>query len=154
MKQQEGRMNNQINSLVEMMKQFGTDLGLPKLDVEKLVEINRKNLDALSESAQVFSGGAKALATKQKDFVTSTFQDAVNTVRDFKPTGNPAEVLTKQAEFAKKAFDAALTNTRDSADLIKQSNVDALKIVGDRIKESVVELRATFERDSSGTDKS
>lgn len=147
-------MNNQINSLVEMLKQFGNDLGLPKLDVEKLVEINRKNIDALSESAQIFSGGAKALATKQKEFATSTFQDAVNTVREFKPTGNPSEVLAKQAEFAKKAFDAALANTRDSTDLIKQSNVDALKIVGDRIKETVVELRATFERDSAGTDKS
>ena len=39
-------------------------------------------------------------------------------VQQYKPVGNPQEIMTKQAEFAKKAMEAAITNTRDIAELV------------------------------------
>ena len=44
--------------------------------------------------------------------------------RDFKPTGDPSEVLAKQTEFAKKAFDITIQNTRDVAQLATQTTTD------------------------------
>ena len=41
--------------------------------------------------------------------------------KDFKPTGSPQEILTKQTEFAKKAMEAAIANTRDIAELVQKS---------------------------------
>ncbi|MGD0563919.1 MAG: TIGR01841 family phasin [Roseiarcus sp.] len=142
-------MAQETQSFIDTMKKFGSDLGLPKVDVDKVVEAQRKNLEALGQSALVASEGAKALAAKQKEMVDGAFRHALEVVREFKPTGNPQEVVAEQTELARKAFDAAIANARDVAELVKKSNADAFKIIGDRITESVAEIRGKFE---SGSD--
>jgi len=132
-------------SFVDMLKKFGSDLGLPKVDVDKLVETNRKNIDALAQSVEIASQSAKSAAMKQAEIVEAAFRDAVEQVKEFKPTGNPQEMLAKQTELARKAFDATVSNTREFSELVKKSNVDALKIISDRITASIAEIRGSFE---------
>jgi phasin family protein len=133
-------------SFVDMLKKFGSDLGLPKVDVDKLVETNRRNIDALAKSVEVASQGAKSAAMKQAEIVEASFREALNQVKEFKPAGNPQEALAKQAELARKAFDATVSNTREIADLVRKSNVDAFKIISDRITGSIAEIRGSFEQ--------
>lgn len=133
-------------SFVDMLKKFGSDLGLPKVDVDKLVETNRKNIDAFAQSVEVTSQSAKSAAMKQAEIVETAFREALNHVKEFKPTGNPQEMLAKQTELARKAFDATVNNTREFTELVKKSNVDALKIISDRITGSIAEIRGTFEQ--------
>jgi hypothetical protein len=38
-------------SFLDQIKAFGARLGLPKVDVDKLIEMNRKNFEALMQSA-------------------------------------------------------------------------------------------------------
>jgi len=66
--------------------------------------------------------------------------------RDFKPMGDPKEVLEKQTEFAKKAFDITVQNTRDVTQLATQTTTDASKIIRDRLRESLNELGASLRR--------
>jgi hypothetical protein len=73
------------DSILEQMKAFGARLGLPKVDVDKLVDMNLKNLDALGRSAQAVGEGAKALAEKQREIVETAFRETSAMVRDFKP---------------------------------------------------------------------
>jgi len=58
---EEETMTEATQSWLEMLKKFGSDLNLPKVDVDKLIEMHRKNLDALEQSAQVASAGAKSI---------------------------------------------------------------------------------------------
>ena len=67
-------------------------------------------------------------------------------VKEFKPSGTPQEILAKQTELARKAFDATIENTRDVANLVTKSNTEAMKIIGERVKGSVSEIRASFEK--------
>lgn len=133
-------------SFADMLKKFGSDLGLPKVDVDKLVETNRKNIDALAQSLEIASQGAKSAAMKQAQIVEASFQDALDRVREFKPTGNPQETLAKQTELARKAFDATVSGVRELTDLARKSNTDAFKIIGDRITASVAEICGSFEQ--------
>ncbi len=82
-------------SWLEMLRKFGSDLDLPKVDVDKLIEVHRKNL-ALQRSARVASEGARSLADKQREIIETLFREAAAMARDFKPTGDPKEVLAKQ----------------------------------------------------------
>ena len=54
-------------SYIDIFKKFGTDLGLPKPDIEKLLETQRKNLDALGQSAKVAAQGVQSVAQKQRE---------------------------------------------------------------------------------------
>jgi len=143
---EEETMTEATQSWLEMLKKFGSDLNLPKVDVDKLIEMHRKNIDALEQSAQVASGGAKSLGDKQREMIETAFSAAAAMARDFKPSGDPKEVLAKQAEFAKKAFDITVQNTRDIAQLATQTTTDASKIIQDRLRESLNELGASLRR--------
>jgi hypothetical protein len=46
-------------SFLDMIEEFGTGLGVPKVDVDKLIEVHRRSTDALERSAQVATEGAK-----------------------------------------------------------------------------------------------
>ena len=139
-------MAETTQSWLEMVKKFGSDLNLPKVDVDKLIEMNQKNLDALEQSAQVASAGAKSIADKQREIVETAFREVTAVARDFKPAGDPKEVLAKQTEFAKKAFDIAVQNTHDVAQLATQTTTDASKIIRNRLQESLSELGASLRR--------
>ena len=146
-------MAQETQSFVEMLKKFGSDLGLPKVDVEKLIAAQAKNLDALSQSARIASEGAKSLAVKQKEIVESALRDAVEMVREYKPIGNPQDIVAKQSELARKAFNAAPDNTRDIAELVRKANADAFKTIADRITESVSGIRGSIQRGVDETKK-
>ena len=112
-------------SILDQMKAFGARLGLPKVDVDKLVDLNLKNIDALGRSAQAAGEGAEALADKQREIIETAFRETSAMVHDFQPSGNPQEILAKQSEYAKKAFEVAMQNTRDIAELTKKTTTDA-----------------------------
>ena len=49
-------MTKETEAYIDMLRNFGKSFGLPQVDVEKLLETNRKNLAALAESAKVAAG--------------------------------------------------------------------------------------------------
>ena len=134
------------DSILEQMKAFGARLGLPKVDVDKLVDMNLKNIDALGRSAQVAGEGAKALAEKQREIVETALRETSAMVRDFKPSGNPQEILAKQSEYGRKAFEITMQNTKDIAELTKKTSTDATAILRDRLRDSLAELRESISR--------
>lgn len=143
-------MAQEAQQFVEMLKKFGSDLGLPKIDVDKLVDVQRKNIDAIVQAAKITAEGGKSVAVKQKELAEAAFRETVKQVKEFKPSGTPQEILAKQTELARKAFDATIENTRDVADLVTKSNTEAMKIIGERVKGSVAEIRASFEQSRGG----
>jgi phasin family protein len=129
------------NSYLDMLRKFGNDLGLPKLDVEKLLEAQKKNLDALGRSAKVAAQGAQSVAQKQREVLEAGLREATSLAREYKPLGKVQENLALQTEFAKKVFDIAVKGAQDSTATARQSTTEAVKIIQDRMKESFEEFR-------------
>ena len=140
-------------TFLDQMKAFGARLGLPKVDVDKLVDMQLKNIDALGRSAQAAGAGAKALADKQREIIEAAFRETSAMVRDFHPTGNPQEILAKQQEYAKKAFELTMQNTRDIAELAAKTAADPAAIIQERLRSSLAELRESVTRAGSGAAK-
>ena len=97
-------MAEDIRSWLDKFMQFGGQLGLPNVDIVQLIEAQRKNLDILERSAQAAAEGTKALAEKQREIVAVALQEATDLVRDFKPSGDPKEILAKQGRICKEGF--------------------------------------------------
>src|SRR3954466_9325926 len=91
-----------------MLKKFGSDIGLPKLDVDRLVEGQSKTIDALGQSAEIAVNGAHSVAQKQREILEAGVREASALTRAFQPRGNPQENLSRQTEFARKVFDIAV----------------------------------------------
>ena len=131
-----------------MFKNLGEQLKIPSFDMSKIMEHQQKNLEAMTKSWQAMASGASEIANKQRAIFEEAIKDVTAMVQEYKPGGSPQEVMAKQAEFAKKAMEAAIANTRDIAELVQKSSTEAFKIVQDRMKESYDEIRATVEKKS------
>ena len=131
------------SSYIDMLRKFGSDLGLPKLNVDELLQTQKKNLEALGQSAKVAAQGAQTVAQKQREGMEAGLREAATLAREYKPLGKVHENLALQTEFARKVFDIAVKGAQDSASTARQSTTDAVKIIQDRMKESFEELRAS-----------
>jgi phasin family protein len=134
------------NSFVDMFKNLGEQLKVPSLDMSKIMEHHQKNLEAMTKSWQAMASGATEVAKKQREIFDEAVKDVTAMVQQYKPVGNPQEIMAKQGEFAKKAMEAAITNTRDIAELVQKSTTEAFKIVQDRMKESYEEIKSSVEK--------
>jgi phasin family protein len=142
-------MTNENTSYVDMLRKFGSDLGLPKIDVDKLIEGHKKNIDALSQSATVAAQGAQSVAQKQREIFEAGLQEATKLARGYQPLGKLQDNLTLQTEFAKKVFEIAVKGAQDNATTARQSTGEAVKIIQDRLKESFDEIRSSVNRNKS-----
>jgi phasin family protein len=143
-------MMTDTTSYIEMLKKFGSDIGLPKLDVDKLIETHKKNIDALGQSAKVAAQGAQSVAQKQREVVEAGLREAATLAREYKPLDKVHENVAAQTEFASKVLEITLKGAVDSVTTARQSTADAVKIVQDRVKESLEEIRASIGRNKSG----
>lgn len=130
-------------SYIDMLRKFGSDLGLPKLNVDELLQTQRRNIDALSESTKVATQGAQSVAQKQREVLEAGLQEAATLAREYKPLGKVHENIALQTEFARKVFEIAVEGARESASAARQSTTEAVKIIQDRVKESFEEIRAS-----------
>jgi phasin family protein len=132
-----------------MLRKFANDLGLPKVDIDKLIEEHRKNIDALSQSATVAAQGAQSMAQQQREVFEAGLQEATKLARGYQPLGNFQDNLALQTEFAKKVFEIAVKGAQDSATTARQSTGDAVKIIQDRLKETFDEIQSSVNRSKS-----
>jgi phasin family protein len=142
-------MTQDTTSYIEMLRKFGSDLGLPKLDVDKLIEAQKKNIDALGQSARVAAQGAQSVAQKQREVLEAGLREAANLAHEYQPLGKIQDNLAVQTEFARKVFEIAVKGAQESATTARQSTGEAVKIIQDRLKESFEELRASVNRGKS-----
>ncbi|MEH2493405.1 phasin family protein [Bradyrhizobium sp. AZCC 2230] len=136
-------------SYIDMLRKFGSDLGLPKLNVDELLQAQKKNIDALGESAKVAAQGAQSVAQKQREVLEAGLREAETLARQYKPLGQIHENVALQTEFARKVFEIAVEGARESASTARQSTTDAVKIIQDRVKQSLEEIRASVRPNKS-----
>jgi phasin family protein len=136
-------MADPAQNFTDMFKKFGEQLKVQPFDMTKIMEHHQKNLEAMTKSWQAMAEGASGIANKQKEIFEAAMKDMAEMVQSY-----PQDVMAKQAEFAKKAMEAAIANTKDIAELVQKSSTEALKIVQDRMKESYEEIRTSVEKKS------
>jgi phasin family protein len=142
----EEAVTKETQSYIDMLRGFGSNFGLPQVDLDKLLEMNRKNLEALGESAKVAAGGAQSLAQKQREVLEAGLREASALARSYQPMGNAEEILAKQREFVRKVFDIAVQNVKDTAELSRQSTSEAVKIIQERMKATLEEMRSSVKK--------
>lgn len=139
-------MADPAQNFTDMFKKFGEQLKVPTFDMTKIMQQHQKNLDAMTKSWQTMAAGAGEVAAKQREIFEAAMKDMAEMAQSYKPGGSPEEAIAKQTEFAKKAMEAGIANTRDIAELVQKSSTEAFKIVQDRMKESYEEIRASVEQ--------
>ena len=134
----------QSESFMDMFSNFGRDLKLPSMDVEAILSHHRKNLEALQKSASATATGAQNLMAKQRQILQETMSEITDMAQSYRASGNPQEMMAKQADFARRSFETAVKNASEVAEIVKKSGTDSVEILRERIRETMEDIRKGY----------
>ena len=135
----------ETESILDMFSRLGSEMKLPKVDVEAVLNHNRKNLEALQKSVQASAAGASSLVAKQREMLQQALSEVADLAQSYRAGGDPSELMSKQAEFARKSFETAVKNAGEVAEIVRKSGEESIDILRERMRESMEEIRESFE---------
>jgi phasin family protein len=135
----------QPQSFMDMFADLGKNLKMPNVDVDAILAHHRKNLEALEKSAKATSAGASAVFTKQREQLQATLSEITDMAQNFR-AGGPQDMVAKQADFARRSFEAAVKNASDVGEIMRKSGSETVEILRNRIKEAMDEIREGYEK--------
>jgi len=113
----------------------------PGVNVDELVEWQRRDLAALAEANRQAYDGIKALVERRNDILKETlaqWQDALQNAAG-------PDALARRAESAQAGVKKSLDLARELADLESQARSNVWKVVQDRLQENMTTLQTLLQ---------
>jgi phasin family protein len=123
------------------ISKFIGDFKVPGLDVESLVASQRKNIEALTQANKLAFEGVQAVFKRQVEILRQTLEESSTVAKELVEVGTPQEKAIRQTEFAKDAFERALSNSRELAEIIAKSNSEAFELLNKRFTQVLDEVK-------------
>lgn len=122
------------------------DLKLPGVDVQTLMETQRKNIEAVVDANKLAVESMQAIAKRQVEMLTESMNTVAGASQQIAANaGNPQEMTSKQAELATEALEKVLANMRELAEMVGKSNSETFEVMNSRFNESLKELNSLVE---------
>ncbi|MDB5405912.1 MAG: phasin [Rhodospirillales bacterium] len=132
------KVPNEFLDLTKQMKSFG----VPGINVEAVVASQQKNVDAITQANQLAIEGAQALFRRQTEIARSAIEDFSSMFRDFmQSAASPENKIATQAQHSKVAIEKGMASARELADLAIKANTEAFNVIGNRVAETLDEVR-------------
>lgn len=118
------------------------DFKVPGVDMQEVLESQRRNLEALTSANQLAAEGVQAVARRQAEIMRETMAEVQKATREIMSTGGtPEQAVAKQTELARSAFEHAISNMREVAEMMTKSQNEAADVINRRISESLDEIK-------------
>src|SRR5512147_2818900 len=114
---------------------------LPGIEVDAVMASQRKNVEALAKASRGAFEGTQAVAKRQAEILQETMNQTAKSFDALAKAGSPPEVAAKQVELAKEAFEKALGNMRELAEMVTKAQQGAVETISGRISQSLDEIK-------------
>ena len=79
---------------------------------------------------------------RQAEILQASMEEARTVASEIMVPGSPEAKVAKQAEVVQTAFQAALANMKELADMVTKSNTEAANVISKRVTEGLDEIKA------------
>lgn len=111
----------------------------PGVDFAAVVDLERKNIEALAQANKIAFEGWQALVRRQSEILQETMTHA------FAEVGN-RDAKANQADMVVQAFEKALGNMRELAEMAVQSQKDAFEVIRKRVDANIGHFEASAKK--------
>jgi phasin family protein len=119
-----------------------SEFKLPGLNVEAMVDAQRKNFEAIAAANQLAIEGFQAVARRQGDIVREAIETLTKAGQELANVGQTPDVrVAKQAELAKVGYEKTLSNLRELSEMMVKSNSEAFGVINKRVTEALDEVK-------------
>src|SRR5919107_312682 len=126
---------------------------LPGFDLNTVVDIQRRNVEALTAANQTVVQGLQTVVRRQGEIARQSveqFQDLVS----FKPSSaSVTETLVKRIDLTKTAYEKTVTDARELGDIVAKVGTEAADILSRRVVASLDEVKAAARPKAAVLDK-
>ena len=129
---------NPFGDLTKMLEQFK----VPGVDMGAIVESRRKDMDALVAANQATLESMQAMAKKQAEILSQAMQGVQDTAKALTQGGAGAPDTAKYAEMARTAYDKAVSDMTELAEMGRKAQADAMAGINKRVTQSLQEIQA------------
>ncbi len=132
---------SQAKTATEDMTKLFSEMKMPGMpDTSALMDAYKRNLETMSAANKIALEGAQAVAKRHMEIMQQTMSELSENLRGM-ASGNPAEKANQQTELLKKAYERAVANTKELADMIQHANGEALALLNKRFVEAMDEAK-------------
>ena len=132
--------------MAEFSRMFG-EMKFPMMpDMEMFLSAHRRNMETLSNANRVALEGAQTVAKRHMEIVQQTMQEMGDTIRELTSSESPQARASRQADLVKQAYERAVNHMKELADLIQQSNGEALSMLNQRFTEAMDEVKTMAQK--------
>src|SRR5512144_438982 len=114
---------------------------LPGIEVDAVVASQRKNVEALANASHAAFESTQAVTKRQAEIFQETMNQTAKSFDALAKAGSPPEAAAKQAELAKEAFEKAIGNMRELAEMVTKAQQGAIDMISNRISQSLDEIK-------------
>ena len=122
---------------IEDIKKLIEKFQLPSVDIDALIDWQRRDLEALTEANRQASEGLKALVERRNEILRETLAEWQAAVKDATST----EAMSKRADAAKQGMQKAMANFRELSEMEARARNNAWKVVQERMQENMANLQ-------------
>ncbi|MBM3556555.1 MAG: phasin family protein [Alphaproteobacteria bacterium] len=114
---------------------------VPGFDATKLMSSYQRNVEAVSSANQKAAEHFQSIMSRQAELMREAMTEATDAVKDMSGAASPEARAKRQAELVKGAFEKALANMKEIADMTAKANKEIYDLLNERMAESVAEFR-------------
>lgn len=139
-----------VKAMTETFKVPGMDKffegGMPVFDFTAMQDAQKKNIAALVEANKVAVAGYQNLYKRQTELFEAAVADAKDQMSALQGKPMTVEAASENFESMKAAFEKALADLKEVAEIAQTANTDAFEILKARTEEAMAEIKAATEK--------
>ena len=121
------------------------DMKMPTFNVEAFVEMQRKNVEAMTAANQLAMDGMRALFERQVQIAQQSIEEAQAAVRTAAESKGQVDMQT-QIESAREAIEKASANMRELGDMAAKSQTEIMDVLQKRMMDGIEEMKGQFDK--------
>src|ERR1700745_4013154 len=122
---------------IEDLKKLIEKFQLPSVDIDALIDWQRRDMEALTEANRQASEGIKALVERRNEILRETLSEWQAAIKD----AASAEAMSKRAEAATQGMQRAIANFRELSEMKAHARNNTWKVVQERMQENMANLQ-------------
>jgi len=118
-----------------------SEFKMPGFDMNALMEIQRKNVEAITAINQTVFESLQSLAQRQVELMQQGIQEAAKLMNTAMSAPTLQEKVGCHAEASKGVVEKCMANARDAAETLAKCNSQTMETVSHRMTDGLEELR-------------
>lgn len=129
----------------DMRKVFEQFQSFP-MDVKEILEMYRRNFQALADANQLTIENAQAIVQRQGQILSQMAEDHSRLTRQMMEEGTPEEKIARHAQLFKETYQRTAESLQEVSDLLNKTRQEAGTLINKRVAASMNEIEQSLEK--------